>query len=1142
MSRMPLLSSLQLISRRSLAHWRLLAAVIVGVVLAVTIMSASVVYFDSLRDLGLSRDLRSQDAEDVDILIESNIPQVTLSSYRKQYDTLQSRIDSRFSSFAARVLFGVRSDTFYYGGVTDGVVDERAEVPPTNDHLRRLLFASMPGIEEHSTVVEGTMPEPKRAALDPRFPVDVAVTEEAAASFGLKLGSVITAVPYWDDRHDHLDARVVAILRPDPTEAEFWRVHDDGFGVKGSNFIFASLLIDEVTFQGPLGGYLPKMGATFFWLVDTDIDAIHAADAPTVRAQVLFNDTELRSVVDGYRQTTTLPEVLERFGTRLFFNRLPMFVVVILIVAVLVYYVLAIGGLLVDAQRGEIALLRSRGATSRQIILVYAVESFALALLALAVGPFLAMASVALIGVIPAFSALNDGALLPVRLTWSVYRMGAIGAALGLVALLVPSLRAARVGLLAFRQGAARPPRLPVFQRYYLDLGVLGVVMFFFWQLSKQGSFVAVRLLGDVVVDQLVLAVPAMFLVSAGIVLLRLFPIAMDWLGRLLSSRWLSRVASPTMILGLWQMARNPAHHARLSLLLILTAGLGVFAASFGATLQRSFSDRVHYETGAEYRIRNFSPIRRGQSMNPAGEIERTGVASVVSPAFRGNGSVVSQQSGGFVQVLGVDPRTFADVAWSRSDFTGGAFADTVARVDSFESKGIALPDGAEYISALVRPTERRVDASLVARVSDSDGRFFTYTLGTLAPSSNSGARFPCEAGDPEAPPPWCRVGAWLVGGPSFGTTTPSPPLRLEAIGVTPADPRRSRTIRGGAFEIDDLRVSVAGSGGDLVIEDFDDLSGWGVLVKVDEAVADTLEAAVDRSGAAQPGIARFAWSSSTVGELRGPVPGGRPQPMTALVSPSLIEAGSYEIGDLVDVSVGQDSFAVMIAGVVPYFPTLDPYQAPFVIIDGRSLARATSVGRTTDGLVPNEVWLRTVDGVGRAELNTALSTMSVRAGNVISLDDELKAAAVDPLVSAGWRALLAIAFFTVLLVSAIGFIVHAEVTFRTRQTELALLRATGLSMRQLFALVTLEQLLVIGAGIAIGAFMGARLGATIMPYLGTSGEGLRVVPPMILEIDWRALAITFGLVAAVFAGVIAVVLYSVYRMSVHRVLRLGER
>jgi ABC-type lipoprotein release transport system permease subunit len=1140
--RLPVVSSLQLISRRSLAHMRLLVAVVVGVVLAVAIMSASVVYFDSLRDLGLTRDLEMQDPADLDILIESSVPQVTLSSYRNEYDTVRSRIDSRFSSFAAEVHFGVRSNTFYYGGITGGETGEGAAVPPPNSDLRRLLFASMPGIEERSSLVAGALPEPRRSALDPRFPIEVAITEEAAASFGLEVGTVITAVPYWGDRHDHLDARVAGIIRPDPDEAEFWRLHDDGFGVKGSSFSFASLFIDEVTFQGPLGGYLPKMGASFYWLVDTDIDSIHASEVPTVRAQVLFNDTELRSLVDDYRQTTTLPEVLDRFGTRLFFNRLPMFVVVILIVAVLVYYVLAIGGLLVDAQRGEIALLRSRGATSRQIVLVYAVESFMLAALALAVGPFLALGAVSIMGVIPTFSALNDGALLPVRFTWPVFRMGAIGAALGLAALLVPSLRAARVGLLAFRQGAARPPRLPVFQRYYLDLGVLGVVMFFFWQLSRQGSFVAVRLLGDVVVDQLVLAVPAMFLVSAGIVLLRIFPAAMDWLGRLLSSRWLSRVASPTLVLGLWQMARNPAHHARLSLLLILTAGLGVFAASFGATLQRSFSDRVHYETGAEYRVQHFSPVRRGQSVNPVGEFERTGVAEVVSPAFRSNGSVVSQESGGFVQVLGIDPDSFADVAWSREDFTEGSFGDAVARVDSFESRGIPLPDDAEYISARVRPAARRADASLVARVSDSDGRFFTYTLGTLAPSSSSGTQFPCDAGDPEAPPPWCRIGAWLLSSPSFGSTAPNPPLRLEAIGVTPADPRRARTIRGGAFEIDDVSVSLSGGGGDLVIEDFGDLSTWGVLVKVEEAVADSFEVATDQNGNAQPGVARFAWSSSSVGELRGPVPGGRPRPMPALVSPSLIEAGNYETGDLVDVSVGQDTFTVTIASVVSYFPTLDPHLAPFVVVDGRSLARSTSVGRTTDGLVPNEVWLKTVDGVDLAGLRAALSNMTMQAGKVISLEQELEVVAVDPLVSAGWRALLAIAFFTVLLVSAIGFIVHAHVTFRARQTELALLRATGLSMRQLFALVTLEQLLVIGAGIAIGAFMGAQLGATIMPYLGTSGEGLQVVPPMILEIDWGSVAITFGLVAAVFAVVLAVILYSVYRMSVHRVLRLGER
>ena len=43
-------------------------------------------------------------------------------------------------------------------------------------------------------------------------------------------------------------------------------------------------------------------------------------------------------------------------------------------------------------------------------------------------------------------------------------------------------------------------------------------------------------------------------------------------------------------------MARNPASHARLSLLLILTAGLGVFAASFASTLERSAAEQVLYQ------------------------------------------------------------------------------------------------------------------------------------------------------------------------------------------------------------------------------------------------------------------------------------------------------------------------------------------------------------------------------------------------------------------------------------------------------------------------------------------------------------------------------------------------------------------
>jgi hypothetical protein len=96
--------------------------------------------------------------------------------------------------------------------------------------------------------------------------------------------------------------------------------------------------------------------------------------------------------------------------------------------------------------------------------------------------------------------------------------------------------------------------------------------------------------------------------------------------------------------------------------------------------------------------------------------------------------------------------------------------------------------------------------------------------------------------------------------------------------------------------------------------------------------------------------------------------------------------------------------------------------------------------------------------------------------------------------------------------------------------------------MKQLLFLVVLEQMLVIGAAIALGIFMGSRMGTTIMPYLASSGESAVVVPPMAFQVDWDGFGITFGLLGSVFAIVIGVILLSVYRMSIHQVMRMGEK
>ena len=153
---------------------------------------------------------------------------------------------------------------------------------------------------------------------------------------------------------------------------------------------------------------------------------------------------------------------------------------------------------------------------------------------------------------------------------------------------------------------------------------LLIVSIYLFRQLTEQGSVVATDLLGESAVSELLLALPGLTLIAAAVVLLRIFPIAMNLTGRLLSGS-----IPAGLVMGIWQMARSPTHYARLSLLLILAAGLGIFASSFGATLERSFLERVLHSTGADVKVEGIQGRDFTEAGSAALSAEYAGVQGV---------------------------------------------------------------------------------------------------------------------------------------------------------------------------------------------------------------------------------------------------------------------------------------------------------------------------------------------------------------------------------------------------------------------------------------------------------------------------------------------------------------------------------
>ena len=133
------------------------------------------------------------------------------------------------------------------------------------------------------------------------------------------------------------------------------------------------------------------------------------------------------------------------------------------------------------------------------------------------------------------------------------------------------------------------------------------------------------------------------------------------------------------------------------------------------------------------------------------------------------------------------------------------------------------------------------------------------------------------------------------------------------------------------------------------------------------------------------------------------------------------------------------------------------------------------------------------------------------------------------------------LSFGAVLILSCIGFLVHAYMSYKSRLVQLALMRTIGVSVSQLTTMVWIEQALVVSVGMLLGSWMGARLGTIIMPFLGHDDWGDKVVPPFITDVNWTALLATYGLMLLIFGIITLGLVWLIHKISVHSVLRLGD-
>ncbi len=228
-------------------------------------------------------------------------------------------------------------------------------------------------------------------------------------------------------------------------------------------------------------------------------------------------------------------------------------------------------------------------------------------------------------------------------------------------------------------------------------------------------------------------------------------------------------------------------------------------------------------------------------------------------------------------------------------------------------------------------------------------------------------------------------------------------------------------------------------------------------------------------------------------------------EPGSVLISEAMADDDDLDLGDTVELKVPVGDTAYVVAGIYE----LNPVLGDSFVLSLDALAEAGYV------VVDNFVFVTLAEGADREQVQAELEGL-VEAQKMVSVKDqdglaEEQRGPIDQLLTLIYG-LLALA----LVIAVLGIVNTLALSVIERTREVGLLRAIGLSRRQLRQMIRLESIVIAILGAVLGILLGLIFGWVLLSDLAS--QGLEVIAvPWIQLVVFLAISLVVGVLAAVF-------------------------
>ena len=627
-----------------------------GFLMAAGMMSTVPIYMDASLQRMLIKDMESY--------------QLSTGDYPGIYSVKKTVLES--ATLAEQLKLSLELPEKVRARVSDIAMPVASEKTVINDNLQyisvggskgtkstRVKITAMTGFKEHINIVDGRMYCDGAVAEDGAY--EVVISETTSKALGVVLGNTYD-IRGVDSSRKESRLRIVGIYEPSDPKDVYWSETMDGY--VSSVMTDYDCFIDNMLKSGVIK--LTDIAARYaFSYQQMDMNNINQVVSYIGEDFDYFKELGYDFEMGIYNILKEYSEEAQKLTEMLWVLQIPAMVM-------LAFYLFMVSRLNVEQEKNEIAIYKSRGASSVQIFGMYAAEAGMLGLATLIIAPFLGLLLCRFLGVSNGFLEFVNRTGISAKITFNALLYALLAVIAFFSATIIPVIPASKLSIVQYKQSKTKVVKMQLWEKCGIDFLLIAAACVFY-------SIYTANEVGDAAssgeINPLFFIFATCLTFGLGLLFIRVYPYILNLIYIAFRPLW-----TPSQYMAITSVCRSQNGKERfLMMFLIVTFSLGIFSANTARTINTQKEDRIYYSIGADIALKEYwqEATESGDSETVTGYVERDferfekleGVETATKVLINENAKVsVGKKTESYVTLMAVEPYKFSDVAWFRND------------------------------------------------------------------------------------------------------------------------------------------------------------------------------------------------------------------------------------------------------------------------------------------------------------------------------------------------------------------------------------------------------------------------------------------------------------------------------------------